>query len=261
VKHKKPEQNDPIQKNQKKEILKMEICPIVSTFCIFFIKTVLSASLLAFVLFIISWFFFFPEPEIKITKSFDSPIMMSYDIVIRNPSKMDIHQITMAIRFDENYPVSACYLDEPQYKTGFVLRHGFVSRLSVSVGDKKSERPLPNPFKSSGIHASTNILEPDSAATIYVNIDKTYNGPKEQIFPLNLKPAQSLKSNCYFISYKYKPLGIFSPISITREGFYDFDGNETKADNYGKVYKQTIIGPDDKSSTFALPVNKDNSTQ
>ena len=242
------------QKNQKEEDIKMEIHPIVSTFFVFFIKTVFSATLLAFVLFLVSYFFFFPEPEIKIIKSFDSPIIMSYDILIRNPSKMDIHQLTMAIRFDENYPVSACYLDEPQYKTGFVLRHGFVSRLSVCVGDQKSERPLSNPFKSSGMQASTNILEPDSAATIYVNIDKTYNGPKEQIFPVSLK--HSLRSNSYFITYKYKPLGIFSPISITRKGFYDFDGHETKADNYGKEYKQTIVGPDGKAKTFVLPVTK-----
>ncbi len=229
--------------------------PVVLTFFIFWGKTVLGAVLLGLTLFLISYLFFFPEPEIKISKTFDSPKMTSYDIQVTNPSMMDIHQLTMAFRFDENYPVSSYYLDEPQYKTGFVLKSGFISRLTVSVGDKRTEKPFDNPFKySSGIQAITSKLGPGSSATFYVNIDKTYNGLKEEIFPNSLK--HSLRSNSYFIIFKYMPLGEFAPIAITKEGCFDFDGQKTEADNYGKEYKQKITGPDGKEKTFRLPVSK-----
>lgn len=232
--------------------------PVVLTFFIFWGKTAFGAVLLALTLFLVSYLFFFPEPEVKITKTFDSPKMTSYDIQVTNPSMMDIHQLTMAFRFDENYPVSSYYLDEPQYKTGFVLKPGFVSRLTISVGDKVTEKPFYNPFKySSGVQAVTNRLGPDSSATLYVNIDKTYNGPKEQVFPISLK--HSLRSNSYFITFKYMPLGEFAPIAITKEGCYDFDGHKTEADNYGKEYKQKIVGPDGKAKTFSLSVTKANS--
>lgn len=248
-------QNGLSQKNKKAEVLEMGIHPAVLTFLYFFGKTVLGAALLAFLLFFVSYFFFFPKPEIKITKTFDSSIMTSYAIQVTNRSKMEIHQLTIAFRFDENYPVSSYYLDEPQYKTGFVLQQGFVSRLTVSVGDKTTEKPFYNPFKySSGVQAITNMLGSDSSATIYVNIDKAYKGPKEQVFPVSLK--HSLRSNSYFVSFKYKPLGIFAPIAIPKEGCYDFDGRKTEADNYGKEYKQAIVGPDGKTTTFSLPVTK-----
>ena len=42
-------------------------------------------------------------------------------------------------------------------------------------------------------------------------------------------------------------------------GIYDFDGHTTVADNYGKEYKQKIVGPDGKAKTFSLPVTKANS--
>jgi hypothetical protein len=263
VKHKKPKissrtiapQDALKQKNQKEEVLEMGFYPVVFTFLIFLAKTVFGAVLLAIILFLVSYLFFFPEPEIKITKTFDSPKMTSYDILVRNPSRMDIHQLTIAFRFDENYPVSSYYLDEPQYTTGFVLKPGFISRLTVSVGDKVSEKPFYNPFKyTSGVQAITNMLGPDSSATFYVNIDKTYNGPKEQVFPISL--MHSLRSNSYFMTFKYWPLGVFAPISITKKGCYDFDGHKTEADNYGKEYKQKILGPDGKTNTFILPVNK-----
>ncbi len=220
-------------------------------------KTAVGAVSLALILFLISYLFLFPEPEIKITKTFDSPKMISYNIQIRNPSLMDIHQLTIAFRFDEKYPVSSYYLDEPQYKTGFVLKPGFVSRLTVSVGDIVAKKPFNNPFKYSGIQAITNRLSSDSSAILYVNIDKTYNGPKEQVFPISLK--RSLRSNSYYITFKHMPLGVFAPIAITKKGCYDFNGHKTKADNYGKKYEQKIIGPDGKATTFSLSVTKANS--
>jgi hypothetical protein len=230
--------------------------PILYTLLIFWGKAVLAISLLAFTLFIISYLFFFPEPYIKIVKTFDSPKMISYEIQIMNRDMMDIHQLTAAFRFDENYPVLSCYLDEPQYKTGFVLKHGFVSRLTASVGEERVEKPFYNPIKySSGVQAITDKLSPDSSATLYVNIDKSYAGPKDQIFPIALKP--SLRSNSYFLTYKYMPLGELAPIAITRGGCYDFKNNETEADNYGKIYKQEIIGPDGKNKIISFSVNKD----
>ena len=182
--------------------------------------------------------------------------MTSYEIQIMNSNMMDIHQLTVALRFDENYPVRSYYLDEPQYKTGFVLKPGFVSRLTISVGESRVEKPFYNPIKySSGVQAITDKLSPDSSATLYVNIDKTYSGSKKQIFPVSLK--HSLRSNSYFLTYKYMPLGEFAPIAITRSGCYDFENNKTEADNYGKVYKQEIVGPDGKSKIINLSVNKD----
>ena len=251
-------QNGRKQKNRKAEALERGKRSVVLTLFIFWGKTAFGAVLLALTLFFVSYLFFFPEPEIKMTKTFDSTKMTSYDIQVTNPSMMDIHQLTIAFRFDENYPVSSYYLDEPQYKTGFVLKPGFVSRLTVSVGDIVAEKPFYNPFKySSGVQAITNRLGPDSSATLYVNIDKTYNGPKEQVFPISLK--HSLRSNSYFITFKYMPLGEFAPIAITKEGCYDFDGHKTEADNYGKEYKQKIVGPDGKAKTFSLSVTKANS--
>lgn len=221
-------------------------------------KTAVGAVSLALILFLFSYLFLFPEPEIKITKTFDSPKMISYNIQITNTSMMDIHQLSIAFRFDEKYPVLSSYLDEPQYKTGFVLKPGFVSRLTVSVGDRVTKKPFYNSFKySSGIQAITNRLSPDSSAILYVNIDKTYNGPKEQVFPISLK--LSLRSNSYYITFKHMPFGAFAPIAITKKGCYDFNGCRTKADNYGKKYEQKIIGPDSKANTFSLSVTKANS--
>lgn len=246
--------NDIEQENRKKMALDISKYILVFIFS-FWVKTILGAGLLASTLFLISYLFYVPEPEVKITETFDSLQMTSYEIQVMNPSLMDIHQLTIAFRFDENYPVSSYYLDEPQYKTGFVLKHGFIARLSISVGDIKSEKPFYNPFKfSSGVQAITSKLASDSSATFYVNIDKKYNGPKEQIFPNCLKKA--LRSNSYFIKYKYMPLGELAQIAITKKGCYDFDGYRTKADNYGKVYKQKIVGPEGKSETFGIVSDK-----
>ena len=57
------------------------------------------------------------------------------------------------------------------------------------------------------------------------------------------------------------PFGDFAPIAITREGCYDFDGQKTKADNYGKIYEQSITGPDGSVTPFRLPVTKDKSVK
>lgn len=254
-KNKKKDRSIAPQINRKSETLKRDKRPLILTFLIFWGKTAFGALSLAITLFVISYLFLFPEPEIKIIKAFNSPKMISYEIQIMNSTMMDIHQLTVAFRFDENYPVASYYLDEPQYKTGFVLKPGFVSRLSISVGDSRTEKPFYNPFKySSGVQAITDKLSPASSATLYVNIDKTYNGPKEQVFPVGLKP--SLRSNSYFMTFKYMPLGEFAPIAITRKGCYDFDNKKIKADNFGKEYKQEIIGPDGKTNIFSFPVNE-----
>jgi hypothetical protein len=172
---------------------------IIPRLFFFWGKTIIGAILLGLTLFFVSWIFFFPKPEIKVEKTFESSKMDSYTIQITNRSAVDIYQLTIAFRFDEKYPVASFSLDEPQFKTGFVLKPGFVSRLRVSSNDIISKRPFYNPFiYSSGIQAIANRLSPDSSATIYVNIDKTYNGPKEQVFPISLK--HSLRSNSYYIT-------------------------------------------------------------
>ena len=182
--------------------------------------------------------------------------MTAYEIQIENRSVMDIHQLTAAFRFDEKYPVKSYHLDEPQYKTDIVLKPGFISRVRVNVGNVTTERPFDSPIKySSGFHAITTKLSPDASATIYVNIDKTYKGLSEEVFPVSLK--HSLRSNSYFITYKHMPLGELAPISITKEGYYDFEGQKTKADNYVKIYKQRIIGPDGKEKTIILTVTEE----
>ena len=248
-------QSNTTQAIRKSETLKRGKRHLILTFLLFWGKAIFGALLLAITLFIISYFFLFPHPEIKIIKAFDSPKMTSYEIQIMNSTMMDIHQLTVAFRFDENYPVASSYLDEPQYRTGFVLKHGFVSRLSISVGESRTEKPFYNPFKyCSGVQAITDKLSPSSSATLYVNIDKTYTGPKEQVFPIGLKP--SLRSNSYFMTFKYMPLGELAPIAITRKGCYDFENNKIEADNFGKEYKQEIIGPDGKSKIFHFPVNE-----
>ena len=253
-------QNKQEKANRRTEAVKKGKRPVVLTLLFLWGKTLIGTVLLGLTLFFASWVFLFPKPEIKVTNVFESSVMSSYTITITNRSVMNINQLAIAFRFDEEYPVTTYHLDEPQFKTGFVLKHGFVSRLRVSTGDIVSEKPFYNPFKySSGIQAVTNRLSPGSSATIYVNIDKTYNGPKEQVFPTSLK--HSLRSNSYYITFQHMPFGDFAPIAITREGCYDFDGQKTKADNYGKIYEQSITGPDGSVTPFRLPVTKDKSVK
>ena len=156
---------------------------------------------------------------------------------------MGMYSFTAAFRFDEKYPVKAKYLHEPGFGSGVLLKHGFISRLEMSIGEEATRRPFLNPVElTSGVIVFANKLRPKGAASIYVTVDKTYDRARGDVFPTSI--AKCLRANSYYIEYQHKPLGIFAPIAITKRAYYDFDGKETKADNY-KTYKQkckTFLG-------------------
>lgn len=218
----------------------------------FLLQSLVGALFLAALFFGLSYFIFSPQPKVKIIEHGHSGgNTLAYKIILSNPSNMNIYNLEFSVRFDEMYPITSYYLEEPDFKTGILLRTSEDYYLTERIGDKIISNKRPH-FLMSAVRGSTNEFVSKATAGIEIIIDKSYNGQIGDILPPTMIPT--LRSYSYFIKYEYTPFGLLAPIFIAKKGIYDFKGNRTKADNY-KRYTQKVLLSDGKPIDFSFEIS------
>jgi len=157
--------------------------------------------------------------------------------MISNQSSRDIYNLEFSFKFDEKYPVKKMFLQELNFKTDILLRSIEDFDLKGYIENKIVSQQKPIKLMN-GFRGAIKELPTGTTIAIEVTIDRKYNGSMGDVFPPMLAPA--LRSNNYYIEYKFKPLGFLGSYYITKKGCCDFSGKKSKADNY-KSYKQKII--------------------
>jgi len=196
--------------------------------------------LLALVLFLFSYFLFYPKVDIKITEQpSESPMVQRYGIFLKNPSNQNISNLEFSFKFDERYPIKRVRMKEVAYKSGLTLR--LAEDFRIEAVDEPSNAA---PVLANGFRGETDKFVSGAAVDIEVEIDKNYDGSRGDVFPVMLAPG--LPPHSYFISYKYNPLGLLSSVFFSKKKDYDFAGRRTKEDNR-RSYRQKIIMPDGNS--------------
>lgn len=218
----------------------------------FFVKTIGGGILLTGFFYAISYAFFYPKLNVRVSiHHIDQQGLIAYDVVIFNPSNQDIANLNFGFRFDEKFPIKDLSIEGTAFKSGIRIKiHEDIkiSEITSRRFDKKTYV-----WYRSGFSGQTEKF--CSGATVLINVllDKTYNGEMGDVFPPLAPP--SLRSNSYFMEYKYSPLGVFSPMLITKKLCYDFDGNKSKTD-YFRSYTQWVSFPDGKRLPFSIDLRK-----
>jgi len=216
----------------------------------FMAKTFFATVFVSGLFFIISYFFYFPEPEIKIKKGIETSTFADYTIHISNPTKLEIYNFLISIRFDEKYPIIDYDLDEPGFETNLHLKSYQNVKITELTNGRIGGKHFPIRLIS-GLTASTSRLSSEAVGAISVSVDKTYTGLKGDVFPPLVEPA--LRSYSYFLEYRHRPFGLLAPISIKKKKWHAFDGKPSVADNY-KKYQQKIVFPNGKKDTIIFEI-------
>lgn len=209
----------------------------------------LGTSFLACLWLALSYLFIHPNPKILIKKSDTLP---EYGVTISNLSSRDIYNLEFSFKFDEKYPVKRIFLQELNFKTDVILRsiEDFDLKEYIEGEMVSQKRPI---TLMNGFRGAIKELCSGATIAIEVTIDRKYNGSMGDVFPPMLEP--SLRSNNYYVEYKFKPLGFLESFYITKKGCYDFNGKKTKSDNY-KTYEQKIVLPDGKELLAGFEIRK-----
>lgn len=203
---------------------------------------------LAFYL-VISYFFLFPRPKVRIIKqNYNMPNLVVYEIIISNTSspKQDIYNLEFSFKFNEKYPVKNYLLKEINFKSDIMLKSSEDFEIKENGQDIKSK------ILTNGFRGATDKFPSDITVAIEVYVDTSYDGSRGDVFPSMLMPE--LRPNSYFIKYQYKPLGPF-PILFTKKECFDFSGTKSRLDNL-KSYNQKVILSDGKEIKIGFDIDK-----
>lgn len=226
-----------------KEVFQV-IIPIIMSL----LKILAVPLLLAFLYLIVSYFFLFPKLKVRVNKQdYSSPNFSIYKIIISNPSRQDIYNFEFSFRFDEKYPIKDYSLEEVNFKSGISLRS------SEDFDVREDGKSIESKVLTSSFRGATDKFSSGTTVAIEVSVDRLYDESKGDIFPPTLMPE--LRSNAYYVQYKYKPLGLFAPIFLQKKGCYEFNGKKSKLDNL-KSYKQKVTLSDGKEIEIGFEVSK-----
>lgn len=198
------------------------------------LKVIAASLLLALFYLVISYFFLFPKLKIEIMKQkHDIANITTYKIILTNPenSKQDIYNLEFSFRFDEKFPIKNYSLEEINFKSGIMLRSS--EDFIISLGEQKVETKI----LTSALRGATDKFASGTTVAVDVNVDTLYDGSRGDVFPPTFLP--NLRENSYYFVYRYRPLGIFSPIFFKKEGYFDFFGAKSKPDDF-RNYKQKV---------------------
>lgn len=221
-----------------------------SRFLVKSLSGILISLFVAGIYVLLSYCLFFPKPQIRVSKPSGSSEPSVYHVMISNESLMEIYNMEFAISLDQRYPVRDTHINEVRHKSGLrLLDDGGWTTKAVAKDDIKS---YPSCIKLvSGIVGSIDKFSPGTIVAIDVVVDTTYEGTMGDVFPTGVKPR--LRNHSYYVEYKYRPLGPLAPIHLPKNGCFDFQGNETIADNCRK-YEQKVTLPDGQTKVLGMEV-------